>query len=60
MFVWMSGFTGFFLCVCGEKISVSVEAYFPSESTPALSGEINANKGSGKYRRSETNYKQGL
>lgn len=30
-----------------------IEAYFPSESTQTLSGEINANKGNKEGRRSE-------
>lgn len=37
-----------------------MEAYFPSESTLPLSGEINANKGSGEDWRSEKNDKKGM
>lgn len=37
-----------------------MEAYFPSESTLPLSGEINANKGSGEDGGSEKNDKKGL
>lgn len=42
------------LCMC-----VLIEVYFPSESTPLLSGEINANKGGEEDRRSEKNDKKG-
>lgn len=35
-----------------------MEAHFPSESTLPLSGEINANKGSGEDWRSEKNDKK--
>ncbi len=54
------------MCVCvfvdsGGNVCVSVlmEAYFPSESTLPLSGEINANKGSGEDWKSEKNDKNG-
>ncbi len=49
------------VCVCvktvGKCVSVLMEAYFPSESTLPLSGEINANKGSGEDWKSEKNDK---
>lgn len=55
------------VCVCGEcgnvcvRLCVSLmEGYFPSESTPPLSGEINANKRSGEDRGIEKNDKKGL
>lgn len=41
-------------------VSILMEAYFPSESILPLSGEINANKGSGEDRRSEKNDKKGM
>lgn len=34
-------------------VSILIEAYFPSESTLPLSGEINANKGGEEDWRSE-------
>ena len=48
---------GKFVCTC---VSVLMEAYFPSESTLLLSGEINANTGSGEDGRNERNDKKGL
>lgn len=64
---WTSAVCQLCVCVCGEcgnvcvRLCVSLmEGYFPSESTPPLSGEINANKRSGEDRGIEKNDKKGL